>query len=149
MSQIIDTLIPNDIDIKNEEECSRVLLSNMKENHSIELQLKNNPLQSLTLSSPILQMLLKVLDQTVKGNALTIYPTEVKLTSQEAANILNVSRPFLIKLLETEKIPFYRVGTHRRILLKDLLKYKTRMLVKREDALDELTALSQELDMGY
>lgn len=149
MSQIIDTLIPNDIDIKNAEECSRILLDSIKANSSIELQLKDNQMQSFTLSSSISQMLLQILDQIAKGNALTIYPTEVKLTSQEAANILNVSRPFLVKLLENEEIPFYRVGTHRRILLKDLLKYKNEMLVKRRGVLDELSTLSQELDMGY
>jgi excisionase family DNA binding protein len=67
------------------------------------------------------------------------------VTAQEAADILNVSRPFLIKLLEEEKIPFIKVGTHRRIRFSDLMDYKQRRDEKRERALEEIAQLSQEL----
>ena len=142
----INALIPTDTDIKIAEESSRVLLSSMEEESPLILKLKN---RSLTLSPHIAKLLFEILEQTKKGNALTIYPVQAKLTTQEAADILNVSRPYLIKLLNNKEIPFYRVGTHRRILLKDLLEYKKNMIKEREEVLDELTELSQELGLGY
>ena len=73
--------------------------------------------------------------------------SSAELSTQQAANILNVSRPYLIKLLESGEIPYYKVGKHRRILAQELYNYKSDIDTERSQTLDELTALTQELGL--
>ena len=84
-----------------------------------------------------------------KGNAVTLIPVHAELTTQQAAQILNVSRPFLIEQLEKSVIPYRKVGTHRRVMFKDLMEYKQTMDRNRLNALEELSAIDQELGLGY
>ncbi len=84
-----------------------------------------------------------------KGNAVTIMPVHAELTTQEATDLLNVSRPFLIKLLEERKIPYRMVGSKRRILAEDIMKYKNDIDQKRLNILDELANEAQKNNMGY
>ena len=84
-----------------------------------------------------------------KGNGVKIVPIRKELTTTEAADILNVSRPYLVGLLESGQLPFRSVGSRRRILLEDVMNYKNNIDAKREQALAELAAQAQELNMGY
>ena len=103
----------------------------------------------ITFPFSAIKLLLEILTQMAEGNAITLIPIHAELTSQEAANLLNVSRPFLIKLLDEGKIPYHKVGTHRRIRFIDLLHFKVQADKISQKALDELVQQAQELEMGY
>ena len=83
-----------------------------------------------------------------RGNAVLVVPIHAELTTQEAASRLNVSRPYLIKLLEQGKIRFQLKGKHRRILFKDLMEYKQNTARASFEALSKLAAESEELGWG-
>ena len=105
--------------------------------------------ERIVLPATSLELLKNILVQMAQGNAITLVPIHAELTTQQAAEMLNMSRPFLVKLLESGEIPFNKKGTHRRILFSDVKEYKARIDGERMKALDELTAQAQELDMGY
>jgi excisionase family DNA binding protein len=90
-----------------------------------------------------------VVDAMSKGQTVVLAPQEEELTSQQAADLLRVSRPHLIKLLNKGEIPFHRVGTHRRIRLEDVLAYRSKRSQGRREKLDELTRLSENFEGGY
>lgn len=103
----------------------------------------------LILPRQALALLRDLLAEMAQGNAVTVVPTHAELTTQEAANILNVSRPYLVKLLEQGVIAFTRTGTHRRIRYQDLMQYKLQRDQESQAALDELVDIAQDHDMGY
>lgn len=107
------------------------------------------PEETISIPASAFRLLNDILMQMAQGNAVTLIPVHTELTTQQAADLLNVSRPFLIEQLEKNAIPFRKVGTHRRILFKDLMAYKEAMDRNRLKALDELAAQAQELNMGY
>jgi len=95
------------------------------------------------------ELFLEVLGQLANGNAVTIIPVRAELTTQQAADLLNVSRPHLVEMLERNEIPFRRVGSHRRIAAAEVLAYKKRDEARRRGVMDELTAEAQKLGLGY
>ena len=97
-----------------------------------------------------LHMLREILDMMAKGDAISIVPIHTELTTQQAADFLNVSRPYLVKLLDKGEGPtFHRVGRHRRIRFDDLRTYQEELEKQKTEAMDELVAQAQELNMGY
>lgn len=90
-----------------------------------------------------------VVQGMTRGQTMTLVPHGKELTTQEAADLLHVSRPHLVKLLNEGTIPHYKVGTHRRVRIEDALDYRERRAATRREKLDELTRLSEELEGGY
>ncbi len=104
---------------------------------------------SILMPADAVASLAEILRQLARGNSVSIVPIHAELTSQEAANLLNVSRPHLVKLLDERKIPSRKIGTHRRIRFSDLMEYKRKDDQRRRKALDELTREAQRLGLGY
>lgn len=95
------------------------------------------------------QLLQMILEELALGHAVALAPLEREVSTQTAADVLNVSRPHLIKLLESGKMPFKKTGTHRRIRLSDVLEFKARMDADADAAYTALVRQAQELGMGY
>ena len=105
--------------------------------------------QDLILPGQALVLLRNLLDELALGNAVTIVPLHAELTTQQAADILKVSRPYLINLLERGELQFTKVGTHRRIRFDDLMAYKNVIKKRSSTAMDELVKIAQEANLGY
>lgn len=103
--------------------------------------------ERVVLPAAAVRLLGAILSELAKGNAVTLMPLHAELTTQEAADLLNVSRPYLVSLLESGQLPYHKVGTHRRVLFADLMIYKRRRDQESETALRELAAVSQELKL--
>ncbi|UXN59212.1 excisionase family DNA-binding protein [Phyllobacterium zundukense] len=105
--------------------------------------------EAIELPAGAVKLLMAVLEDMASGRAVTIVPQNAELTTQQAADVLNVSRPFLIGLLDERKLPFRMVGTHRRVRFEDVLNYKEAIDTERRKVLGQLAAEAQELGMGY
>ena len=97
------------------------------------------------IPSSLHRVLVEAARQLAEGNGVSILPVTAEVTTQQAADLLNVSRPFVIGLLDKGEIPFHKVGTHRRIRLKDVLAYKRRRDASRRAVIDRLATEAQEL----
>jgi excisionase family DNA binding protein len=105
--------------------------------------------ERIDLPDSALEALRVIIEAMAAGQSITLFPHGKELTSQEAADIIHVSRPHLIKLLDRGELPFHRIGTHRRIRIEDVLEYRDRRDAGRNAALDDLARLSEELPGGY
>ena len=103
----------------------------------------------ITIPRKALELLQFILSSMAQGKAVSLIPSDSEVTTQQAADMLNVSRPHLVKLLEQGALPFKKVGSHRRILLEDLLAYEAKQAKQREHQLQLLAAQAQELNLGY
>ncbi len=122
-----------------------------KRRRSIRVATETDDAEGVSVVVPpeAFEMFLAILAQMANGNAVTVVPIHAELTTQQAADLLNVSRPYFIKLLDEGKIPFRLVGTHRRVLMADLVTFKEKDGEEREAAADALVAEAEALGLGY
>jgi excisionase family DNA binding protein len=152
-----ETVSPTPADVKLASESSRQLskilgkysAGNEFPDFRLRVQANNDSEEIIAIPSSAFRLLTDILTQMALGNAVTLMPIHAELTTQQAADILNVSRPFLIGLIDEGKIPCRKVGTHRRIRFDDLMDYKQEIDQQRIQALEELACEAQKLDMGY
>lgn len=148
----ISTRIPSPHDAALAKLCSQELagvLETNNEEQSFSFKDKIGDTHNITLPKAALELFIEVLTQLGDGNIVQIAPIHAELTTQQAADILNMSRPTFIKLLDEEGIPFSRVGNRRKVLYADVAEYKNNLQNQRKESLDSLSALDQELSMGY
>ena len=104
--------------------------------------------ESFAIPETIFHILVRVVEVMERGDALTLIPVHKELTTQQAANLLNVSRQYLVRLLDEGRLPYMRTGKHRRLRIDDVLAYKQTRDADRQASLDELARLSEEF-VGY
>lgn len=139
---------PTQKDSKLAKESLQLLTKHSSKDEMLTLQVGDGD-ASITLPVGAVNLLIDILQAMAAGQGVTLIPENAELTTVEAANILNVSRPFLIKLLENKEIPYRKVGKHRRIRMEDVMRYKEEIDQKRKAILDQLVAEAQEDHMGY
>ncbi len=140
--------IPSDDDTKLSQESSRILTTYLSPNvHQIEFVAADGNKHQATIPAAAYRLLVDALTQMAQGNAVSLVPIHAELTTQEAADLLNVSRPYLIKQIELGKIPHHKVGKHRRIHFNDLIVYQAQIDLATERGLDEMVTISQELGL--
>ena len=159
MATILPPTTLSELDSQLARESSRRLASHLKAPRSgkqssqqsvtVHIVEKARPDETVEIPAAALRLLVGILDEMAEGNAVTLVPSQAELTTQQAATFLNVSRPYLVGLLEAGHIPFRKTGTHRRVLFQDLLAYQGQSTAKRRGALKELAVLSQEIGIGY
>ena len=139
--------IPSEDDTKSQES-RRILTTYFSPNgNQIEIVEADGNKHQATIPAAAYRLLVDALAQMAQGNAVSLIPIHAELTTQEAADLLNVSRPFLITQIELGEIPHHKVGKHRRINFNDLMVYKERIDRVTAQGLDEMVAISQELGL--
>ena len=103
----------------------------------------------ITVPIKALNLLSVILSNMAEGKSISIIPSDSEVSTQQAADMLNISRPHIVKLLEQGKIPFKKVGSHRRILLDDLMSYELKLKTQRKESLKFLAKQAQDLKLGY
>ena len=140
--------IPSEDDTKLSQESSRILTTYLSPNvHQIEVVAADGNKHPVNIPAAAYHLLVDALIQMAQGHAVSLIPIQAELTTQEAADLLNVSRPYLIKQIELGEIPHHKVGKHRRIHFNDLMVYKDRIDLATAQGLDEMVAISQALGL--
>jgi excisionase family DNA binding protein len=145
-SRVYEPVSPSSDEIKIAQESSRTLSRFLKRNLRVQIA-ETKEIVELPVSA--VRLLVDLLTNMAEGNAVTLMPLHAELTTQQAADVIGISRPYLIKLLEKGEIEYHMVGTHRRIFFQDLKTYIDKNKKAREETLDELAEQAQDLDMGY
>ena len=148
LASLKNPTLPTEEEARLAAESSRKLAAIIGHGDAARLRLIDGD-EEFTLPFSTFRLLADILDQMAQGNAVSLVPIGHTLTTQQAADVLNVSRPYLVKLLESGKITFTKVGRHRRIKYEDLLAYREKIDEISRQAVDELSRLGQELGMGY
>jgi len=127
-------------------EASRKISNSSSDAISIKIDGKGD---SLEIPRTALFLLFDILDNMAEGKSIALILSNAEVSTQQAADLLNVSRPHIVNLLEKGEIPFKKVGVHRRIQLKDLVAYDKKIKKNRTEKLDFLTKQAQDLNLGY
>jgi len=139
-------ILPTPSEAKQAEETSRLLSSQLRSKTPLRLRVVGAPEEeTVVLPASALKMLVRILDEMGRGNTVTVIPVHAELTTQEAADMLSISRPSLIQMLDEGKIEYRKVGTHRRVRFESLMVYKRKVHAERLAALNELAAYDQEI----
>ncbi|MDL2183666.1 helix-turn-helix domain-containing protein [Pseudomonas sp. ChxA] len=151
-NQLPKTILPLEKEVEAAVQGQRELaslLSTKFETQRIDIFDKEDKPHTLVLPTSALRLLVDILGELAIGNAVKVVPVHAELTSQEAADLLNVSRPHLVKMLEEGAIPFTKTGRHRRIRFSDLMAFKQRRDEESQEAMEALAQQAQVLGMGY
>jgi len=141
-TQMREPVMPSDVEISQAQTSLKLLRQDKSKSHVVMASPSG---LKVPITESVFNLLLHILTEMSRGNAVHVIPINAELTTQEAADLLNVSRPYLVRLLDDRKIPFHMVGTHRRILFKDLMQYRQEMKRAQFKALEEITAADDEL----
>ncbi|HHL4083664.1 MULTISPECIES: helix-turn-helix domain-containing protein [unclassified Burkholderia] len=147
-----DTILPVEREVQAAVEGQRALaayLATRTEIQRIQIFDDENRAHQVELPTSALRLLVDILAELADGNAVKVVPVHAELTTQEAADLLNVSRPHLIKLLELKALPYHKTGKHRRVRFSDLMRYKTERDQASASAMEELSRQAQAFGMGY
>ena len=140
--------IPSDEESAQAKEAGRQLARLMPEGERpLRLVTEDNRHEMISIPPGAVRLFLDILTQLGQGRPVTIVPGKVELTTQEVADYLNVSRPYVVKLIESGKLPARLVGTRRRVSFADLIKFDEEDRKTRRAALDELGRIDQELKL--
>ena len=136
----VGTHLPTKEMIASARQLSDLLQEQLTHGQSVQFKSQGGNGQDMVVrvEPKLAKLLAQVMDDLKDGNGLTFVPVSKHLTSQQAADILNVSRPYLIKILEGGALPYHKVGRHRRILAKDLFGYKRKRDALRSEATSDL-----------
>jgi excisionase family DNA binding protein len=146
----LEPVLPAAEDVAQAQEAARILARFVAETPKAQLAIEDSiHRMHVVLPRVAVQLLQGILREMSQGHAVTLIPVHAELTTQQAADLLNVSRPYLVSLLEAGVIPYRKVGTRRRVMFEHLMTYKKTEDAKRLEALDELTRQAQELGLGY
>lgn len=149
MPDHFETISPSEADALLAKESSRRLATRkLGKRAGVTLRLDDEA-EPVVVPAAAVRLLLHLLTEMAQGNAVSLIPTHAELSTQQAADLLNVSRPYLVKLLDEGKIPSRAVGRYRKVRFDDLMAYKRRDDEARAKVLDQLAADAQELGMGY
>ena len=128
----------------------QIVSQNMEASHKTDVKIQILETgEFITIHKKALNLLAVIIQNMAEGKTISIIPSHSELSTQQAADMLHVSRPYFIKLLEMGKIPFLKVGSHRRVLLKDVKAYEAQLAKEREIQLDFLAEQAQHLNLGY
>lgn len=148
MAVLDETFVPSDKDTEKAKAFSRTLAREIAPESRITLHREGDG-EAIEIPDAVFNVLMKVLSVMSEGKPFTLIPMDEELTTQQAADILNVSRPFLNKILDLGDISHRKVGRNRRVKFSDVLAYKKQQERRSKDALQELADEAQELNMGY
>ena len=140
--------LPNEDEIAQAREASRQLARLLPDDmQPLRLVTDDNRHEMISFPPGALRLFIDMLTQLGQGRAITLVPQRAELTTQEVADYLNVSRPYVVKLIEEEKLPARKVGTRRRVAFEHLLRYDEQQRAQSRAALDELARIDQELGL--